>query len=215
MNRFLFLLLHALGTSVAATDSPGGDIPAARESAPTVLLVIDVQHFYFPGGRVPLAEPVTASLHARRLLDHFRTNRWPVVHVQHLPIEQTTPSPDSGDPPYRIHPNVLPSPGEPVIGKHHANAFRDTELLVTLRRFGAKRLVICGMQTHMCVEAATRAAADLGFEVIVAHDACATRSLKFMETEVPAAQVHAAALAAMNGPYARVVSTDDVLAGLK
>ena len=63
----------------------------------------------------------------------------------------------------------------------------------------------------MCVEAATRAAADLGFEVTVIHDACATRALAFDGVEVPAAQVHAAALAAMNGTYARVVSTDALL----
>jgi nicotinamidase-related amidase len=74
-----------------------------------------------------------------------------------------------------------PAAGESVVGKHHANAFRDTDLLAVLRRIGATRLVIAGMQTHMCVEAATRAAA----------------------------------LAAMDGSYARVVSTDELLAGLE
>jgi nicotinamidase-related amidase len=90
-----------------------------------------------------------------------------------------------------------------------------SDLLAVLRRIGAKRLVITGMQTHMCVEAATRHAADLGFDVVVVHDACATRALKFGATEVPAAQVHAAALAAMSGSYARVVSTDELLDELK
>jgi len=74
--------------------------------------------------------------------------------------------------------------------------------------------VVAGMQTHMCVEAATRAAADLGFEVTVVHDACATRPLAFDGVEVPAAQVHAGALAAMRGTYARVVSTAELLAAL-
>jgi nicotinamidase-related amidase len=105
--------------------------------------------------------------------------------------------------------------GETVVGKHHANAFRDTDLPALLRRLGAKRLVIAGMQTHMCVEAAARHAADLGFEVVVVHDACATRALKFRATEVPAAQVHAAALAALSGTYARVVSTDELLDEMK
>ncbi len=80
---------------------------------------------------------------------------------------------------------------------------------------GVARVVICGMQTHMCAEAAARAAADLGFDVTVVHDACATRDLSFGGTTVPAAHVHAAALAALNGMYARVVSTDELLAGLK
>jgi nicotinamidase-related amidase len=66
----------------------------------------------------------------------------------------------------------------------------------------------------MCVEADTRAATDLGFQVTVAHDACATRPLAFGGVEVPAAQVQAAALAAMSGAYARVISTEALLASL-
>jgi nicotinamidase-related amidase len=200
-------LLPALASAQAAAPK--------TDPAPTVLVVIDIQNFYFLGGRMALVDPLPASLQAKRLLERFRAKGWPVVHVQHLPKGQEAPSPDTGDEQYRIHPNVLPAAGETVIGKHHANAFRDTDLLAVLRRAGAKRLVIAGMQTHMCVEAATRHAADLGFEVVVVHDACATRALAFGGVEVPAAQVHAAALAAMSGSYARVVSTDELLAELK
>jgi nicotinamidase-related amidase len=110
---------------------------------------------------------------------------------------------------------VRPVAGETVVGKHHANAFRETELAAVLRRLGAKRLIVAGMQTHMCVEAAARHAADLGLEVVVAHDACATRALKFGPIEVPAAQVHAATLATLSGAYARVVSTDELLGELE
>ena len=201
------LLLPALAWAQAPAPGP--------DPVPTALVVIDIQNFYFPGGRMALAGPEPASLQAKRLLERFRAKGWPVVHVQHLPKDQKAPSPATGDEPYRIHPNVLPAAGETVVGKHHANAFRDTDLLAALRRAGAKRLVIAGMQTHMCVEAATRHAADLGFEVVVVHDACATRALGFGGVDVPAAQVHAAALAAMNGSYARVVSTDELLAELK
>ena len=177
-------------------------------------MIIDVQNFYFPGGKLPLTGPEAAAEKARALLEAFRARGWPVVHVLHLGKGQAAPSPDGGDEAYRAHPSVMPRPGEAVIGKREANAFRDTELLATLRRLGATRLVIAGMQTHMCVEAATRAAADLGFQVFVAHDACATRPLAFGGVEVPAAQVHAAALAAMGGAYARVLSTGELLAAL-
>ena len=67
------------------------------------------------------------------------------------------------------------------------------------------------MQTHMCVEAASRAATDLGFDVVVVHDACATRPLEFGGQTVPAAMVHAGALAAIKGSYGRVVSVDELL----
>lgn len=181
----------------------------------TALVVIDVQNFYFPGGKLPLVEPFATSSQARKLLNRFRERGWPVIHVQHLPKDQAAPTPDTGDEQHRIHPSVKPLAGETVIGKHHANAFRETKLRETLQSLHVQRVLICGMQTHMCVEAATRAAADFGFEVLVAHDACATRNLKFRDTEVPAAQVHASALAAMNGNYARVLSTDELLAELK
>ena len=215
MTRTMSALLFAATVLAAATLASAQAAPQKTEvkvdAGTTALLVIDIQNFYFEGGKVPLAGPVEASVQARKVLDRFRARGWPVVHVQHLPKTQATPSPDSGDPQYRIHANVLPAPGEKVIGKHYASSFRDTELLATLKALGVTRLVICGMQTHMCVEAATRAAADLGFEVTVVHDACATRALAFNGVEVPAAQVHAAALAAMNGTYARVVSTDALL----
>ena len=99
--------------------------------------------------------------------------------------------------------------------KHFANAFRETDLLEILKKRGTERLIICGMQTHMCVEAAVRAAADYGFTVTVPHEACATRDLKFEGTTIPAAQVRAGVLAALNGSYARVVGVDALIAELR
>lgn len=203
------------GAAQAAPAPPPGGSAAPAPLEPATLLVIDVQNFYFPGGKLPLTAPEVASRNAARLLEAFRARGWPVVHVLHLAKGQQAPSPSSGDPAYQAHPDVMPRPGEPVIGKREANAFRDTELLATLRRLGTTRLVVAGMQTHMCVEAATRAAADLGFEVTVVHDACATRPLAFDGVEVPAAQVHAGALAAMRGTYARVVSTAELLGAIR
>jgi nicotinamidase-related amidase len=52
--------------------------------------------------------------------------------------------------------------------------FRETPLLEYLKEREIQRLVIVGMMTHMCVEAAIRAADDLGFDTILIHDACAT-----------------------------------------
>ena len=211
MTRFVPALAALTAVTLASAQGAPQKTEGKVDTGKTALLVIDIQNFYFEGGKVPLVGPVEASVQARPVLDRFRAKGWPVIHVQHLPKTQAAPSPDSGDPQYRIHANVLPVPGEKVIGKHFASSFRDTELLATLKGLGVTKLVICGMQTHMCVEATTRAAADLGFEVTVVHDACATRALAFNGVEVPAAQVHAAALAAMNGTYARVVSTDDLL----
>jgi nicotinamidase-related amidase len=135
--------------------------------------------------------------------------------VLHLGKDQAKAEPSSGDLQHQAHPDVRPLPGELVVGKREVSAFRGTDLEATLRRLGVTRLVVAGMQTHMCVEGTTRAAADLGFEVTVVHDACATRPLAFGGVDVPAAQVHAAALAAMaGGGYAKVVSTEALLGSL-
>jgi nicotinamidase-related amidase len=195
--------------------SAGGSEKGTGKVNDTALLIIDIQQFYFEGGKLPLVRPVEASLQAKLLLERFRQLGRPVIHVQHMPKGMTRPDPTGCDPQYRIQENVLPLPGELVIGKHEANSFRDTDLEARLEALGVKKLVISGMQTHMCVEAATRAAADLGYAVTVVHDACATRDLTFGGTTVPAAQVHAATLAALSGTYARVVSAAELLAELK
>ncbi|WP_368671172.1 hypothetical protein [Cupriavidus sp. IK-TO18] len=44
-----------------------------------------------------------------------------------------------------------------------------------------------------------------------AHDACASRDLEFEGVEVPAAQAHAAFMAALRFAYARVISTREWL----
>ena len=110
-----------------------------------------------------------------------------------------------------IHPNVGPEPGEKVISKDHANAFKDTDLLRHLKDHGIKTLVICGMMTHMCVEAAVRAAHDFDFNVCVAHDACATRALSFSGAVVSARDVHLSTLSSLSGSYARVLDTETLL----
>ncbi len=147
------------------TASAGESETGKPDLEDAALIVIDIQAFYFPEGLVPLVGPEAAASQAAKVIEAFRTAGRPVIHVQHLPKDVDTPDPTGITAQYRIHPEVLPKNGEIVIGKHHANSFRDTDLLETLRKLGIKKLVVTGMQTHMCVEAAVRAAADYGFEV--------------------------------------------------
>jgi nicotinamidase-related amidase len=68
-----------------------------------------------------------------------------------------------------------------------------------------------GMMSSMCVDATVRAAADLGFQVTVVHDACAAPDLSFDGVTVPAAQVHAAFMAALGDSYAELASAEEIL----
>ena len=178
------------------------------------LLIIDIQNDYFPGGSMELVGSPAAGVQAKALLDAFRARGLPVIHVQHL---STRPGatfflPDTDG--ARIHDSVEPAPGETVITKHFPNAFRETALADTLRERGIKSLVIAGMMSHMCIDTSTRAAADAGYACTLVHDACATRDLAFGGTTVPAAQVQAAFMAAMNGAFAKVVSAGEAVAAL-
>jgi nicotinamidase-related amidase len=181
--------------------------------SPTVLLLVDLQNDYFPGGRRELAGAGAAAAQAARLLEAFRARGAPVVHVRHESLRAGATYLLPGTPGAELHPLVAPRPGEPVVTKHRVNAYQDTPLLETLRGLGARRLVVAGMQTHMCIDSGVRASADLGFECLVAHDACATRDLPFRGELVPAAQVHAAYLAGLDGLFAKVLGTDEVIAG--
>lgn len=207
------MMLRTLGMVmlIAAAATPLGAAKEPAAGPDTALLVIDIQNFYFEGGLLPLTKPEEAAAQARRLLDAFRAKHLTVIHVQHVPTSVKIVDDVPVDPQYRIRPIVAPAPGEKVITKRYANSFRGTDLLDYLRAKGIKKLVIVGMQTQMCVEAAARAAADLGFDVTVVHDACTTHPLEFGGHTAPEIDVHTTALATIANGYGRVVSTDELL----
>jgi nicotinamidase-related amidase len=166
----------------------------------TALLIIDIQNFYFPGGKMQLDEPERAGMNAGLLLNQFRKYGLPVFHVRH-----------NFEPGGEIHPYVEPLPGEVVISKNQVNAFLDTDLLPLLLADSIEQLVICGMQTHMCVEAAVRAAHDLGFSCVLVEDACATRTLQYEEHIISARNVHYSTIRTLQDAYAEVVTTETLL----
>lgn len=175
------------------------------------LIVIDIQNDYFPGGNMALADPEAAAANAQQALQTFRRNRWPVVIVQHLALSNEATFFRPGTDGAELHAGFEPQNGDTHIIKHYPNAFRHTELGHVLKEAGTQHLVFCGMMTHMCIDTSTRAAADLGFQVTLLGDATATRSLSFGGQTVPADQVQTAYLAALNGSFARVISTRDWL----
>lgn len=176
------------------------------------LILIDLQNDYFPDGSMELEGMEVAADNARRLLDRFRSTQGKLFHIQHFSVRpgSTFFVPDTKG--VEINDKVVPAPGETVIKKNYPNSFRDTVLLDTLRENGVDSLLICGAMSHMCIDATTRAAFDLGFACTVAQDACATRDLMFGERVIKARDVHGAFMSALSAPYARVAGTDQILA---
>ncbi|WP_110994585.1 cysteine hydrolase family protein [Pseudomonas sichuanensis] len=177
------------------------------------LIIIDIQNDYFPGGKWTLDGAEAAADNAARLLDAARKRGDLVIHVRHEFESNDAPFFAPGSAGARIHHKVEPANDEAVVLKHKVNSFRDTNLKALLDQHDVKALTIAGSMSHMCVDAATRAAADYGYDVTVAHDACATLPLTFDGKQVPAAEVHASAMAALAFAYAKVVSTDELLKG--
>ena len=180
----------------------------------TALILVDIQNDYFPEGKGVLEGSLEASQQARRLLDHFRRQGLPPVFIQHVANRPgaLTFLPDTEG--VKIHENIRPLPGETIFQKHYPNSFRDTPLLEHLRQGRITHLVIAGMMTQMCIDSTTRAAADLGFQCLLAHDACATKPLSFRNATVAAADVQTAFLAALSGLFAKVLSVDELCATL-
>ena len=181
----------------------------------TALLLIDIQNDYFPGGAMECVGADAAGAQAAKLLEAFREQRRPVMHVQHLAIRPGATFFLPGTPGAEIHAGVRPVGDEPVFKKHFPNAFRETALLEHLRLSKISGLVIAGMMTHMCIDSTTRAAADFGFSCSLAHDACATRALAFGGVQVPAPSVQAAYLAGLNGLFAKVRAVGELLTELR
>ena len=177
----------------------------------TALLIIDIQKDYFPGGKYPLIEPLAAAKKAYMLLQCFREHGGHHIHIQHISLKPDATFFVKGDNWSDIHDSAAHFVGEPIVYKHFPNSFRETNLLEMLKEWGIERVVVAGMMTHMCVDATARAAADLGFKVIVAEDACATRDLKYGDTTIPADHVQKAFLAALKS-YGDVMKSDEVLA---
>jgi nicotinamidase-related amidase len=179
----------------------------------TVLLLIDIQNDYFSGGRMELVGPIEAAEKASTLLEYFRKKMRPRLHVQHISLRPDAPFFLPDTPGVNIHESVAPSTRESIVQKHFPNSFRETNLLELLRDREAERIVICGMMTHMCIDATVRAAADLGFKVMVVADACATRTLQQDDLIIPAEHVHGAFLAALK-TYGQILRTEEVLSML-
>ena len=180
----------------------------------TTLVLIDLQNDYFPGGAMELAGSEEAVAEARTLLQAFRTRGLPLIHIQHISKRPGATFFLPNTPGADIHAAVAPSPGERIVTKHFPSGFRETTLLETLRGDGASKLVFAGMMTHMCVDTTVRAAADLGFECVLAQDGCATKALQFAGRKVEANQVQMAYLAALNGAFAKVQPARDIAAAL-
>lgn len=179
----------------------------------TALLVIDVQmalaHEDASGAERSCPE---AEGNIVALLEAFRANQWPVVHIHHHGEDPDDPFHPKA-PGAQVQPVAAPRDGEPVIIKTASSGFVGTRLQATLTELEASRLVLCGATANHCVESTTRSAADLGYAPIYAGDAVWAYAAKGPDgLSHSANQIHSVSLATLHGEIATVMTTRDILA---
>lgn len=177
----------------------------------TALFLISFQNDHSNTGRIPLEKFADASAKAQIVQHAFREKKLPIIHIQHISTQPDAtyflPCTKGAE----FYPGLQPAKNEMVIKKHYPNSFKDTGLLNHLIKNQINHLVICGMMTHLAIDATVRAAYDLGFSCTVLYDACATRPLEFNNAIISEQNVQSAFLAALQPTYATVLSTDDYL----
>lgn len=185
-----------------------------RKMENTALLIIDVQNDYFPGGKMTLEGAEQAGKNSQQMLEYFRKNNLPVIHIRHISTNADAAFFLPGTFGSEIHSLVSPLANEKVIEKHFPNSFRETELLKYLQSQNIKKVVITGMMTDVCVESTTRASFDFGFSNTIIGDATATRDRELNGKIIKAAEIQQSFLAgisALGSLYAHVVNTQEFL----
>jgi nicotinamidase-related amidase len=174
------------------------------------LLLIDVQKA-FDNPSWGTRNNLDAEANIARLLSAWRELGHPVVHVQHRSSDPLSAL-RAGQPGIDFKPEALPRSGEAIYTKAVNSAFIGTTLEGDLRSRGLDTLVIAGLTTDHCVSTTVRMAANLGFRVWVADDACATFDRMTHDGEhLQAQEVHRAALASIHKEFATVARTEALL----
>ncbi|MDZ4186241.1 MAG: isochorismatase family protein [Desulfuromonadales bacterium] len=148
----------------------------------------------------------------QRLLQFWRSNGWPVLHVKHDEKRPTSSyylhAPWNG-----IKQEVAPIEGEAIIIKNENCAFIGTQLDATLKGMNANRIVLTGVVIHNSMDATIRAGKALGYSIILPSDATTAVPVTGLGgTRWDASTVYELTLAILGAEYAEVMSSEDVIA---
>ncbi|MDF3920128.1 isochorismatase family protein [Salinicola salarius] len=156
-----------------------------------------------------------AEKYISELLAIWRKRELPVVHIRHISREAK-----SGFAPWQrgadFQDDFRPLKAEAVFEKNVPDAFIHTGLERWLRVRGIENLVVCGVSSENSVEGTVRTAGNLQFHVWVPERACYTFAKKdYFGASRTAEEVHAMAMANLNGEHAQVCGHEWLQLALK
>ncbi|WP_410017537.1 cysteine hydrolase family protein [Pseudomonas sp. 13B_3.2_Bac1] len=186
--------------------TPADHLPAGKSA----LVVIDFQNEYF-SGRMPIPDGATALAKTRELISFADSHKIPVYHVQHVAPAGSPVFAIDGET-VKFHKDMQPRPQDVVLQKTTVSVFASTDLDERLKKAGINTLIISGLMTHACVAGAARDAAPLGYNVIVASDASATRTITRVNgSSIDKDSLHQAALAEVEDTFGDVMTTEQIV----
>lgn len=190
----------------------GATAPKTLDAKTTALVVIDFQNEYF-SGKLPVPDGAKALDQARKLVSFADQHGIEVIHVRHI-TPAGSPIFAEGSNGAEIVDGIKPGKNHTLLTKNQVSVFASTDIDARLRAKGIKTLIITGLMTHACIAGAARDAVPLGYNVIVASDAVATRPINAFDGEgvVSAQDLHRAALTELSDAFAAVEPTGDILA---
>jgi len=172
------------------------------------LIVIDMQNDYFKGGAMSLVGIDEALQKANQLIKHAKESNDKIFIIEHIATKNEATFFLLNTDGVKLHKD-LDTTRTTIIQKHFPNSFRGTSLQEELKKENISELVICGAMTHMCVDTTVRAAFDLGYNITLISDACATKNLEFGDKVINAQDVYESFMASLDGVFCKIVNTKE------
>lgn len=189
-------------------------LPFVSDLDRTALLVIDVQrgfdeidHWSATGRRHnPDCEANVATL-----IDAWRAHDRPLVFVRHDAVESGSPL-AAGSPGNAFKPEVSGEPDVLISKSTNSCFYGSPDLHTWLGEREITRIALCGISTNHCVETTARMGGNLGYDVLLALDACHTFDRLGPDGElVTAEELTRATAASLHGEFATVLRTSDLV----
>lgn len=175
------------------------------------LLVVDVQRGFDDVAYWGRRDNPACEANIAALIERWRGRGWPVVFVRHDSTSEVSPL-RPGQPGNDLKPEITGIPDLLVTKSVNSSFHGAPDLDAWLRESGVRQFVVTGISTNHCCETTARVGGNLGYDVYVALDATHSFDRTAPDGSVVPAETLAAVTATnLDGEFATVVSTADLL----